>query len=221
MFYFYWQTIKHGMERSGKTWSGGIKRGVMKHVLPLHVLSLHVLSLHTRFYRMPLLIWCRPPQSVIICLVVSRLYKMMPFVPQLLFFLTCDFFFLLSFCPPWPTQNVETHLTQDKKGMVLAHVLPLGRPTTKLTRRGIRSVDKLLNGYALLDLQRFLKTHELWSSKANWSLRFSLLSIILADLLGQRTLLKRVQKAIVCDLWLADFHPFCLFLRFKVRCLWS
>ena len=38
MFYFYWQTIKHGMERSGKTWSGGIKRGVMKHVLPLHVL---------------------------------------------------------------------------------------------------------------------------------------------------------------------------------------
>ena len=138
MFYFYWQTIKHGMERSGKTWSGGIKRGVMKHVLPLHVLSLHVLSLHTRFYRMPLLLWRRPPQSVIICLVVSRLYKMMPFFPNY-------FFFLLSFCPPWPTQNVETHLTLDKKGMVLAHVLPLGRPTTKLTRRGIRSVDKLLN----------------------------------------------------------------------------
>ena len=221
MFYFYWQTIKHGMERSGKTWSGGIKRGVMKHVLPLHVLSLHVLSLHTRFYRMPLLLWRRPPQSVIICLVVSRLYKMMPLIPQLLFFLNCDFFSFLSFCPPWPTQNVETHLTLDKKGMVLAHVLPLGRPTTKLTRRGIRSVDKLLNGYALLDLQRFLKTRELWSSKANWSLRFSLLSIILADLLGQRTLLKRVQKVIVCDLWLADFNPFCLFLRFKVRCLWS
>ena len=156
MFYFYWQTIKHGMERSGKTWSGGIKRGVMKHVLPLHVLSLHVLSLHSRFYRMPLLLWRRPPQSVIIYLVVSRLYKMMPFIPQLLFFLTCDFFFLLSFCPPWPTQNVETHLTLDKKGMVFAHVLPLGRPTTKLTRRGIRSVDKMLNGYALLDLQRFL-----------------------------------------------------------------
>ena len=141
--------------------------------------------------------------------------------PNYFFFLLVIFFFLLSFCPPWPTQNVETHLTLDKKGTVLAHVLPLGRPTTKLTRRGIRSVDKLLNGYTLLDLQRFLKTHELWSSKANWSLRFSLLSIILADLLGQRTLLKRVQKAIVCDLWLADFHPFCLFLRFKVRCLWS
>ena len=97
MFYFYWQTIKHGMERSGKTWSGGIKRGVMKHVLPLHVLSLHVLSLHSRFYRMPLLLWRRPPQSVIIYLVVSRLYKMMPFIPQLLFFLTCDFFFLTFF----------------------------------------------------------------------------------------------------------------------------
>jgi len=144
-----------------------------------------------------------------------------PFIPQLLFFLTCDFFFLLSFRPPWPTQNVEKHLTLDKKGMVLAHVLPLGRPTTKLTRRGIRSVDKMLNGCTLLDLQRFLKTLELWSSKANWSLRFSLLSIILADFLGQRTLLKRVQKVIVCDLWLADFNPFCLFLRFKVRCLWS
>ena len=64
-------------------------------------------------------------------------------------------------------RNAETHLTLDKKGMVLAHVLPLGRPTTKLTRRGIRSVDKLLNGYALLDLQRFLKTRELSSSKAN------------------------------------------------------
>ena len=137
------------------------------------------------------------------------------------FFSYLWFFFLLSFCPPWPTQNVETHLTLDKKGMVLAHVLPLGRPTTKLTRRGIRSVDKLLNGYALLDLQRFLKTRKLWSSKANWSLRFSLQSVILADLLGQRTLLKRVQKVIVCDLWLADFNPFSLFLRFKVRCLWS
>ena len=139
--------------------------------------------------------------------------------PNYFFFLLAIFFSYFLFV--LRDRNVETHLTLDKKGMVLAHVLPLGRPTTKLTRRGIRSVDKLLNGYALLDLQRFLKTRELSSSKANWSLRFSLLSIILADLLGQRTLLKRVQKVIVCDLWLADFNPFCLFLRFKVRCLWS
>ena len=69
------------------------------------------------------------------------------------------FFFLLSFV--LRDRNVETQLTLDKKGMVLAHVFPLDRPTTKLTRRGIRSVDKLLNGYALLDLQRFLKTREL------------------------------------------------------------
>ena len=197
------------MERSGKTWSGGIKRGVMKHVLPLHVLSFHVLSLHTRFYRMPLLLWRRPPRSVIIFPGSTKWCHLFPNY----------FFFLLSFV--LRDRNVETQLTLDKKGTVLAHVFPLDRPTTKLTRRGIRSVDKLLNGYALLDLQRFLKTRELWSSKANWSLRFALLSIILADLLGQRTLLKRVQKVIVCDLWLADFNPFCLFLRFKVRCLWS
>ena len=25
----------------------------------------------------------------------------------------------------------------------------------------------------------------------------------------------------VCDLWLVDFDPFCVFLCFKVRCLWS
>ena len=197
------------MERSGKTWSGGIKRGVMKHVLPLHVLSFHVLSLHTRFYRMPLLLWRRPPRSVIIFPGSTKWCHLFPNY----------FFFLLSFV--LRDRNVETQLTLDKKGTVLAHVFPLDRPTTKLTRRGIRSVDKLLNGYALLDLQRFLKTRELWSSKANWSLRFALLSIILADLLGQRTLLKRVQKVIVCDPWLADFNPFCLFLRFKVRCLWS
>ena len=45
--------------------------------------------------------------------------------------------------------------------------------------------------------------------------------IILADLLGNRTLLKQVQKVMVCDLWLVDFDPFCVFLCFKVHCLWS
>ena len=38
-------------------------------------------------------------------------------------------------------------------------------------------------------LLRFSQTCELWSSKANWQLRFSLPSIILADLLGNKTLL--------------------------------
>ena len=44
--------------------------------------------------------------------------------------------------------------------------------------------------------------------------------IILADLLGNESLLQRVQKVVVCDLWLVDFDPFCEFLGFKVRCLW-
>ena len=65
------------------------------------------------------------------------------------------------------------------------------------------------------------KKSELSSSKANWRLPFSLQTIILADLLGNRTLLKQVQKVMVCDLWLVDFDPFCVFLCFKVRCLFD
>ena len=63
-------------------------------------------------------------------------------------------------------------------------------------------------------LPRFPKTHELWSSKANSCLCFSLPSIILADFLGNRTLLKQVQKAMVCDLWLVD-----LWIRFVYFCV--
>ena len=63
---------------------------------------------------------------------------------------------------------------------------------------------------------RFQKTRKFWSSKADWRLRFSLPSIILADLLGNRSFL--FKKVMVCDLWLADFDPFCAFLCFKVHC---
>ena len=42
-------------------------------------------------------------------------------------------------------------------------------------------------------------------------LGFSVPSIILADLLGNTCLLARVQKVIVCDSWLVDLDPFCLF----------
>ena len=42
--------------------------------------------------------------------------------------------------------------------------------------------------------------------------------IILADLLENESLLQRVQKVVVCDLWLVDFDPFGEFLCFKVRC---
>ena len=39
-------------------------------------------------------------------------------------------------------------------------------------------------------------------------LGFSVLSIILADLLGNRCSFQRVQKVMVCTLWLVDFDPF-------------
>ena len=68
-----------------------------------------------------------------------------------------------------------------------------------------RFLDSAIQQILLL---RFSKTHALWSSKANWRLHFSLPSIILADLLGNRTLLKWIQKVMVCDLWLVDFDLF-------------
>ena len=70
-------------------------------------------------------------------------------------------------------------------------------------------------------LLRFSQTCKFWSSKANWRLHFSLLSVILTDLLENKTLLWRVQKVKVCDLWLVDFNLFSVFLCFKVHCLWS
>ena len=49
-------------------------------------------------------------------------------------------------------------------------------------------------------------------------LAFSVQSMILADLLGNKGLLARVQKVMVCDSRLVDFDAFCLFrvLRFVV-----
>ena len=46
------------------------------------------------------------------------------------------------------------------------------------------------------------------------------LGAFLADLLGntERSLLKRPQKVMICDLRLVDCNPFCVFLCFKVRC---
>ena len=43
--------------------------------------------------------------------------------------------------------------------------------------------------FCLPILLHFSQTCEFWSSKANWRLRFSLLLIILTDLLGNKTLL--------------------------------
>ena len=43
--------------------------------------------------------------------------------------------------------------------------------------------------------------------------------IIVADLVGKKSFLQRVQKVIVRDLSLVDFDPFCEFLCFKIHCL--
>ena len=41
----------------------------------------------------------------------------------------------------------------------------------------------------------------------------------LVDLLGNRSLLKQVQKVMVCDLWLVNFDPFCVFVAFELQSL--
>ena len=66
-----------------------------------------------------------------------------------------------------------------------------------------------------------IRARGFWSLKANWCLRFSLPQILLADLVGNRSLRQRLQKVMVCDLWLVDFEPFRVFLCFKFRWLWS
>ena len=39
----------------------------------------------------------------------------------------------------------------------------------------------------------------------------------LADLLGNRILLQQGQKVMVCDLWLVDYDPFCVFIALNFR----
>ena len=67
---------------------------------------------------------------------------------------------------------------------------------------GDRKQSQCLNKVLL----HFSKTCKFWSLKANWHLHFLLQSIILADLLGNRTW--RVQKVIVCD-WLISIRFVC------------
>ena len=55
-------------------------------------------------------------------------------------------------------------------------------------------------------LLHFSQTCEFWSSKANWLLRFSLLSIILTDLLGNKR-----SWFVICDWWISiRFVHFCV-----------
>ena len=60
----------------------------------------------------------------------------------------------------------------------------------------IRSSRTLEQHHTLL---YFSYTHEFWRSKANWRFRFTLLPIILADLLGNTRFLRRVEKVMTCD----------------------
>ena len=50
--------------------------------------------------------------------------------------------------------------------------------------------------------------------------RFSVASIILADLLGNICLLARFQKVMVCDSWVVNFKRFCLFRISRFVALW-
>ena len=87
----------------------------------------------------------------------------------------------------------------------------------------------LLNNFKKIALWYFSSTvpdylllvHHLWITELFKNTRtlkfktqprfgFLLPSIILIFLLGIRTFLKRVQKVMVCDLWLVDFDPFCV-----------
>ena len=87
-------------------------------------------------------------------------------------------------------------------------------PQLVVKTKYIDSLIKLLLTYLLTSL-RFSKTRELWSSKANRRLRSLLPSIILALLSENRNLLQWDDEVMVCDLWLVDFDPFCMFLCFK------
>ena len=51
----------------------------------------------------------------------------------------------------------------------------------------------------------FSQTCEIWSSEPNRRLRFLLLSIILTDLLGNKTLLHGLKRSwfVICDWWIS------------------
>ena len=76
-------------------------------------------------------------------------------------------------------------------------------PSLSFIATGDRKQSQCLNKVLL----HFSKTCKFWSSKANRHLHFSLPSIILADLLGNRTW--RDQKVMVCD-WLFIRSAWCV-----------
>ena len=94
------------------------------------------------------------------------------------------------------------------------------RAITKQGKENGHKIKKTANSDDLLgNMQLKLSIYDWCISILLW--KKCHMPIILADLLGNESFLQRVQKVILCDLWLVDFDPFCEFLCFKVRCLWS
>ena len=74
-------------------------------------------------------------------------------------------------------------------------------------------------GNTLKVLLHFSQTCKFWSSKADWRLRFSLLSIILTDLLGNKTLLHGFKRSrfVICDWWIS-IHFVCFSVSRFIAC---
>ena len=80
---------------------------------------------------------------------------------------------------------------------------------------------KFTTHFTSYDITAFFINMQILKFKSQLTFVFFAAVIILADLLGNRSLHQRVQKVMVSDLWLVDFDPSCVFLCYKVRCLWS
>ena len=80
---------------------------------------------------------------------------------------------------------------------------------------------KFTTYFTSYDITAFFINTQILKFKSQLTFVFFAAVIILADLLGNRSLHQRVQKVMVSDLWLVDFDPSCVFLCYKVRCLWS
>ena len=82
---------------------------------------------------------------------------------------------------------VSSHLKSTSYGLGLPNTV--SENSTRARLRPPFVVRTRWRVYLIQSLLRFSQTCEFWSSKANWRLHFSLPSIILTDLLGNKTLL--------------------------------
>ena len=130
----------------------------------------------------------------------------------------------------WPENKFLVHQRNGAAGWLFAGVFLhhvgflidrhscVARSTGKVSEQNVNEAGKIM---PLRFYRAFQKQAISEGQKPTGVCVFSLLSIILEDLSGNRTLLKWVQKVMVCDLWLVHFDPFCVFLCFKIPYLWS